>query len=107
VANLKTQVALAFAAVYLIWGSTYLAIRFVIESLPPFFMAGTRFMIAGAILYLLTRLRGAQTPSRDQWGKAALVGGLMLLGGNGAVVWAEQYLPSGSHPSSLPQSPYG
>jgi drug/metabolite transporter (DMT)-like permease len=95
VANLKTQVALAFAAVYIIWGSTYLAIRFVIESLPPFFMAGTRFMIAGAILYLLTRLRGAQTPSRDQWGKAALVGGLMLLGGNGAVVWAEQYLPSG------------
>jgi drug/metabolite transporter (DMT)-like permease len=95
VANLKTKVAAAFAAVYLIWGSTYLAISFVIETLPPFFMAGTRFMIAGAILYVLMRLRGGEKPTRNQWGKATVVGGLMLLGGHGAVVWAEQFLPSG------------
>jgi len=92
---LDKKVAAAFAAVYLIWGSTYLAIRIVIETFPPFFMAGTRFMIAGAILYLIMRLRGAQRPTLNHWGKAAIVGGLMLMGGHGAVVWAEQYIPSG------------
>jgi len=82
-------------AVYIIWGSTYLAIRFVIDTLPPFFMAGTRFALAGAILYLWTRLRGAERPTRSHWKSALVVGGLMLLGGHGAVIWAEQWVASG------------
>ena len=85
----------AFAAIYLIWGSTYLAIRFAIESIPPFLMAGTRFLIAGGLLYAWTRLRGAPRPKRIHWREAAIIGGLMLLGGNGAVTWAEQRIPSG------------
>jgi drug/metabolite transporter (DMT)-like permease len=85
----------ALAAVYLIWGSTYLAIQYAEESLPPFFMAGTRFLVAGFILYLLVRLRGAPREKRTDWGKMFVVGGLMLLGGHGAVVWSEQSVPSG------------
>lgn len=85
----------AFASVYLIWGSTYLAIRFAIETLPPFLMAGVRFTIAGTILYLWARFRGDAAPKRKQWGAALIVGGLLLLGGNGGVVWAEQHVPSG------------
>jgi drug/metabolite transporter (DMT)-like permease len=92
---LDKKVAAAFAAVYLIWGSTYLAIRIVVETFPPFFMAGTRFIIAGAILYLIMRLRGAQRPALNHWGKTAIVGGLMIMGCHGTVVWAEQYIPSG------------
>lgn len=92
---LRAQIALAFTAVYLIWGSTYLAIRFVIETLPPFFMAGTRFIVAGVILYVLMIWRGSSKPTLKQWGTAAVVGGLMLMGGHGAVVWAEQWMPSG------------
>ncbi|MGD2070505.1 MAG: EamA family transporter [Gemmatimonadota bacterium] len=90
------KVASAFAAVYVIWGSTYLAIRFAIETLPPFAMAGVRFLVAGGVLYLWTRrVRGAAPPGRAEWRSAVVVGGLLLLGGNGAVVWAEQFVPSG------------
>jgi drug/metabolite transporter (DMT)-like permease len=85
----------AFAAVYLIWGSTYLAIRWAIETLPTFLMAGVRFVVAGSILYLWGRARGAPAPTRAAWRDAVVVGGLLLLGGNGGVVWAEQYVPSG------------
>lgn len=92
---MRGRVAAAFLAVYIIWGSTYLAIRFVIESLPSFFMAGTRFLVAGLILYAWTRLRGASRPSRVHWLSALVVGGLMLMGGHGGVVWAEQWVPSG------------
>jgi drug/metabolite transporter (DMT)-like permease len=95
VISLRAQVAAAFAAVYIIWGSTYLAIRFVIETLPPFFMAGTRFVIAGVVLYILVRVRGASKATLPQWRSAAVVGGLMLMGGHGAVVWSEQWVPSG------------
>jgi drug/metabolite transporter (DMT)-like permease len=91
----RAKVAAAFAAVYLIWGSTYLAIRFVIESLPPFFMAGTRFAVAGLVLYTWTLLRGSSRPTSLQWRNATIISGLMLLGGHGAVVWAEQWLHSG------------
>jgi drug/metabolite transporter (DMT)-like permease len=94
--NLRFKMAGAFLAVYLIWGSTYLAIRFVIESLPPFFMAGTRFVVAGAILYVWAKLRSdSARESKRHWGSAFVIGGLMLLGGHGAVVWAEQSMPSG------------
>jgi drug/metabolite transporter (DMT)-like permease len=88
-------VLLAFALVYLIWGSTYLAIRFAIETLPPLVMAGVRFLIAGGLLYGWGRWRGAPSPSRTEWRAAAVVGALLLLGGNGAVVVAQQWIPSG------------
>jgi drug/metabolite transporter (DMT)-like permease len=91
----RWQVATAFAAIYLIWGSTYLAIRIAIETFPPFLMAGIRFLIAGAILYPWSKLHGAPQPSRAHWLAATVVGGLLLLGGNGGVVWAEQHVPSG------------
>ncbi len=85
----------AFAAVYLIWGSTYLAIRFAIETMPPFLMAGVRFTIAGGILYAAARALGARGPTRRHWKSALVIGGFLLLGGNGGVVWAEQTVPSG------------
>ena len=84
-----------FTAVYLIWGSTYLAIRFGVETLPPFLMAATRFVIPGAILYAWFRRRGAARPTGAQWRAATVSGSLLLLGGNGIVTWAEQWVPSG------------
>ncbi len=91
----RPAVLLAFAAVYVLWGSTYLAIRVAIETLPPFLMAGTRFLAAGAVLFIWARLRGAAAPTARQWLAAVLAGGLMLGVGNGGVVWAEQSVPSG------------
>jgi drug/metabolite transporter (DMT)-like permease len=91
----RARVIAAFIAIYLIWGSTYLAIRFAIETLPPFLMAAARFLAAGAILYTFARARGAPAPSRIHWRSATIVGGFLLLGGNGGVVWAEQVVPSG------------
>ncbi len=91
----RTKVLLAFAAIYVIWGSTYLAIRFAIETLPPFLMAGTRFLISGVMLYAWSRGRGAAKPERVHWKATAIIGALLLLGGNGGVVWAEQRVASG------------
>ena len=88
-------IPLAFAAIYLIWGSTYLAIRFAIETLPPFLMAGIRFTLAGLVLYIWARMRGAARPTAANWRATATVGGLLLLGGNGLVSWAELRVPSG------------
>lgn len=92
--ELKLKLAVAFLAVYIIWGSTYLAIRFVLETMPPFFMASTRFIIAGLILYALTLSQGFRRSTRKNWKEAFIVGGFLLLGGNGVVVWAEQWVPS-------------
>jgi drug/metabolite transporter (DMT)-like permease len=90
------QIVGAFAIIYVIWGSTYLAIRFAIETLPPFLMAGTRFLIAGGVLYAWMRVfGGAARPSRADWKPTAIVGVLLLLGGNGLVVWSELRIPSG------------
>jgi drug/metabolite transporter (DMT)-like permease len=91
----RAKVLLAFAAVYLIWGSTYLAIRYAVETIPPFFMAGCRFVIAGCALYLWTRAGGATPPSRRDWASASLLGALLLLSGNGGLCWAERRVPSG------------
>jgi drug/metabolite transporter (DMT)-like permease len=91
----RTLLIAAFTAVYLIWGSTYLAIRFAIETMPPFTMAGVRFVIAGGVLYAWLRSRGVGRPKPIHWRTAFIVGGLMLLGGNGGVVWAELIVPSG------------
>jgi drug/metabolite transporter (DMT)-like permease len=85
---------LAFAAVYLIWGSTYLAIRVAVETLPPFLMAGSRFVLAGGILYALLRALGVAQPSPAEWRHAAVAGLLMLTVGNGLVTWAEETVPS-------------
>lgn len=92
---LRWQLFAAFAAVYVIWGSTYLAIRFAIETLPPFFMSGGRFLVAGVVMIVWARLRGAAWPTRVQWRSAAIVGALLLAGGNGGVTWGEQFVPSG------------
>jgi drug/metabolite transporter (DMT)-like permease len=92
----RALVFAAFASIYLIWGSTYLGIRFAIETLPPFIMAGGRFLIAGVLLYVFARSRGATRPTRAHWRGAAIVGTLLLMGGNGAVTWAEQHVASGA-----------
>jgi drug/metabolite transporter (DMT)-like permease len=91
----RVRLVAAFAAVYLIWGSTYLAIRYAIDTLPPFLMAATRFLLPGSVLYVWARRHGAPRPAIIHWRSALIVGGLMLLGGNGGVVWAEQSVPSG------------
>ena len=93
----RTQIALAFAAVYLIWGSTYLTIRIAIESIPPLLMAGTRFVLAGLILLAIVWRPGAarERPTRRQWLSALVIGACLLLGGNGIVTWGEQYVGTG------------
>ena len=91
----QAKLVIAFATVYILWGSTFLAIRWAVASLPPFLMAGTRHLIAGAVLYPLAQLRGGERPTRANWSAAALVGALLLFGGNGGVCWAEQIVPSG------------
>jgi drug/metabolite transporter (DMT)-like permease len=82
-------------ALYVIWGSTYLAMHWALESLPPFFMAGMRFLLAGSILFGFLRLRGMPNPSRRQWGAGAATGTLLLVIGNGGVAFAQQWVPSG------------
>jgi drug/metabolite transporter (DMT)-like permease len=93
---MRARLLTAFAAVYIVWGSTYLAIRFAVETLPPLLMAGARFVISGLILLAWARFReGAAPPSRGEWRVALISGALLLLGGNGGVAWAEQRVPSG------------
>ena len=91
----RAQLVAAFAAVYLIWGSTFLAIRYAIETMPPLLMAGVRFIVAGAMLYAWGAIREKARPTRAQWVGTAIVGSLLLAGGNGAVSWSEQFVPSG------------
>ena len=85
----------AWATICLVWGTTYLAIRVALESIPVFLVAGLRWMAAGLILTAITRLRGRPLPPVRQWGALALLGFLMNVLGNGFVVWAEQYVASG------------
>lgn len=85
----------AFAAVYLLWGSTYLAIIFALKTMPPLLMAGARFLLAGGILYGVMRLRGEPAPTPRHWRSAAIIGALLLLFGNGGVTLAERTVPSG------------
>ncbi|MHB8511754.1 MAG: EamA family transporter [Actinomycetota bacterium] len=90
---IAVRVGIALGLVYVIWGSTYLAIRVVVESIPALLSAGVRFLIAGAILYLfgIVKTPRSERPTRVQWGASAIVGGLLLLGGNGLVVLAEAH----------------
>jgi drug/metabolite transporter (DMT)-like permease len=91
----RSRVIAAFAAVYLVWGSTYLAIRYAVETIPPLLMGGARFALSGALLVGWARARGSGAPTRAQWRDAAVAGVLMLCVGNGGVAWAEQRVPSG------------
>ena len=91
----RTALILAFATIYLIWGSTYLGIRVAVETMPPFLMAGVRFLVAGGVLLAFLKFRGAPWPTAQQWRVNAIIGTFLLLGGNGLVVWAEQTIPSG------------
>jgi drug/metabolite transporter (DMT)-like permease len=88
-AHSRGAIVLGYLVIYVVWGSTYLAIRVGVETLPPLLMAGTRFAVAGLILYAWRRLRGDARPAPRAWGPALLVGGLMLFLGNGLVSWAE------------------
>jgi drug/metabolite transporter (DMT)-like permease len=92
---MKVKVWVALIAVYIVWGSTYLSIRFAVETIPPFLMAGTRFLVAGLILYVWRRLAGDPNPTPRQWRSAVIMGLLLLLGGNGLVSLAEQHVASG------------
>lgn len=92
---MKSKVWLALLALYVVWGSTYLGIKVAIETIPPFFHAAIRFLISGMILVVWQRSAGQSLPTRKQWISAAIIGTLLLLGGNGLVSWAEQFIPSG------------
>lgn len=85
----------AMISVYIVWGSTYLAIRFAVQTMPPFLMAGVRFLIAGSVLYLFRQAMGDPRPSWKEWRSASVIGTFLLVGGNGGVVWAEQWVASG------------
>ncbi len=91
----RLLVLLSFAAIYVIWGSTYLAIKWVVASAPPFLAAAARFLLAGGLLMAWSTARGAAWPTRREWTGAAIVGVLLLLGGNGGVMWAGKRVPSG------------
>ena len=91
----RWKIVLAFLAVYLCWGMTYLAMRIAVRDIPPHLMSGARFLVAGLVLYLWTRGRGDPKPTATQWRSAAMVGAFLLLGGNATVAWAEQQVPSG------------
>ena len=89
------EIWVGLITVYIVWGSTYLAIRFAIETIPPFLMASARFTIAGFVLYIWRCLAGDPKPSRREWISAGIIGLLLLMVGNGGVTWAEQTVNSG------------
>jgi len=88
------KVVTAFAIIYLVWGFSYLAIHVTLESFPPYFAAGSRFLIAGSLLYAIS-FRGAARPTRRQWRSAIILGFLMFFVGNGSLMWAQKLLSSG------------
>jgi drug/metabolite transporter (DMT)-like permease len=91
----KIQMVSAFAALYLIWGSTYLGILFAIQSIPPFLMAGARFLLAGVIMFAIARTQGPLRSTWAEWRTAIIVGACLLLGGNGGVTLSEKFIESG------------
>ena len=103
---MRTKVWIALLALYIVWGSTYLAIRFAVETIPPFMHASLRFLISGAILYAWRRLAGDAAPTGSHWKSTAIVGTALLLGGNGLVAWAEQTVPSGIAALIITTSPF-
>ncbi|HET6597863.1 MAG TPA: EamA family transporter [Anaerolineales bacterium] len=103
---MKTKLWIALLALYIVWGSTYLAIRFAVETIPPFMHASLRFLISGAILYAWRRLSGDPAPTPGNWKSTTIVGTALLLGGNGLVAWAEQSVPSGIAALMISTSPF-
>jgi drug/metabolite transporter (DMT)-like permease len=103
---MKTKIWIALIALYIVWGSTYLAIRFAVETIPPFLHASLRFLISGAILYIWRRTAGDEAPTWNNWKSTAIVGAALLLGGNGLVAWAEQTVPSGIAALMISTSPF-
>ena len=93
--RIDIRIILAFVAIYVIWGSTFLAIRTAVLLVPPWFSAGIRFFTAGVILYVFVRLRDAEAPSLREWRSLAIIGFLMFSVTYGALFWGEQYVPSG------------
>lgn len=91
----RTKLVLGFLIIYLVWGSTYLAIRWGVATIPPFVMGGVRFLIAGSLLYGFSRWRGAAAPTAHEWRNSAIIGFLLLFVGNGAVSWSAQRVSSG------------
>ncbi len=92
---MKTKIWIAMLAIYIVWGSTYLAIHFAVETIPPFMMAGMRFLISGTALLVWRFAAGDRLPTLRQWRSTAIIGSLLLLGGNGVLSFAEQRVPSG------------
>ncbi len=92
----QLKIIIALATLYIAWSSTYLAIRFSLESFPPFFTAGSRYLLVGLFMFLYMRWRGAPPPTRAQWKGSAIVGTFLLLGGTGGVVYAMQWVGSGT-----------
>jgi drug/metabolite transporter (DMT)-like permease len=93
--GMRWKIALAFFAVYICWGMTYLAMRVAVVDIPPHLLSGSRFVLAGVLLYIWARLRGHTAPTLEHWRSAAIIGGFLLLGGNASVAWAEKTVPSG------------
>jgi drug/metabolite transporter (DMT)-like permease len=93
--GMRWKIALAFFAVYVCWGMTYLAMRVAVVDIPPHLLSGSRFVLAGVLLYIWARLRGHAAPTLKHWRSAAIIGGFLLLGGNASVAWAEKTVPSG------------
>jgi drug/metabolite transporter (DMT)-like permease len=91
----KSRVVLAFAAIYILWGTTFLAIRVAVLEMPPLFAAGVRFFTAGVVLFGLMRFRGQAAPTARQWRNLLILGLLMFVAEYGALFWAEKYVPSG------------
>lgn len=102
---MKSKIWTALLALYIVWGSTYLGIKVAIETIPPFLHAGIRFFISGLILIIWQQAAGYALPTRKQWRSAAIIGALLLLGGNGLVSWAEQFIPSGIAALVIASSP--
>src|SRR5438128_3900969 len=94
-ASKRTIVIVAFAALYLIWGSTFLGIRFAIETIPPFLMAGVRFVLAGITMYAIAWSQGIGKSSWANWRTSLIIGACLLLAGNGGVTISEEYIDSG------------
>jgi drug/metabolite transporter (DMT)-like permease len=91
----KVRIIIAFVALYLVWGSTYLGIRFAIESIPPFLMAGARFLLAGVIMFAIAWSQGGYKSTWANWRVSLIVGACLLLAGNGGVTISEQYIDTG------------
>ena len=92
---MRWKIAIAFFAVYVCWGMTYLAMRVAVMEIPPHLLSGSRFVLAGVLLYAWARLRGHAAPTLNHWRSATVIGGFLLLGGNASVAWAEKTVPSG------------